>query len=85
MRLDNQIAIVTGSGQGIGQQIAFRLAQEGGNVVMTDINEKGSLETAEIISKSYGRKAKIIPTDITSEEKVINLVLKLLDKFLSKL
>jgi len=74
MRLDKQIAIVTGSGQGLGQHMAVRLAQEGAIVVIADINEKGSIETAEMISKTSDRRAKVIPTDITYEEQVINLV-----------
>ena len=74
MRLDKQIAIVTGGGQGIGQHIAVRLAKEGAIVVIADINEKGSIETAEMISKTSDRKARVIPTDITYEKQVINLV-----------
>ena len=74
MRLNNQIAIVTGGGQGIGRQIALRLGQEGAIVVIGDINEKGSHETAEMIAKSGGRKAKVIPTDITYENQVENLI-----------
>lgn len=74
MRLDKQIAIVTGGGQEIGRQIALRLAQEGAQVVIADINEKGSRETAEIIGKNGGQKAKVIPTDITYEDQVIKLI-----------
>lgn len=74
MSLEGEVAIVTGGGQGIGQQIAFRLAQEGATVVIADVNEKGSVETAETILKHYGRKAKVIPTDITQEEQVTHLV-----------
>lgn len=74
MRLENHIAIVTGGGQGIGQQIALRLGQEGAVVVIADINEKGSWETAEMIAQSGGRKAKVIPTDITYENQVMDLI-----------
>lgn len=74
MRLDNQIAIVTGGGQGIGQQIALRLAQEGAVVVIADINEKGSWETAEMIAKGGGQRAKVIPIDITQEDQVVDMV-----------
>ncbi len=74
MRLANQIAIVTGGGQGIGQQIALRLGQEGAFVVIADINEKGCWETAEMIAKGGGPKAKVIPTDITFEDRVMTLI-----------
>jgi len=74
MNLNNQVAIVTGGGQGLGQQIAFRLAQEGSTVVIADINEKGSWETAEMIAKGGNGKAKVIPTDITYENQVAELI-----------
>lgn len=74
MRLESQIAIVTGAGQGIGRQIALRLGSEGAVVVIADINARGSVETAEMIAKSGGQKAKVIPTDIRNEAQVIGLV-----------
>jgi NAD(P)-dependent dehydrogenase (short-subunit alcohol dehydrogenase family) len=58
MQLENQIAIVTGGGQGIGRQIALRLGQEGAVVAIADINEQGSRETAEMIG---GKNARVIP------------------------
>jgi len=74
MRLDKQVAIVTGGGQGIGRQIALRLGQEGAMVVIADINEKGSHETAEMMVKEGSKKAKVIPTDIRYENQVERLV-----------
>ncbi len=74
MRLDRKIAIVTGGGQGIGRHIALRLGQDGAIVVIADINEKGSEETAEMIYRISGQTAKVVPTDITYEGQVINLI-----------
>ncbi len=74
MRLEKQIAIVTGGGQGIGQQIALRLAAEGAAVVIADINESGSRETADMIARSGGLEARVLPTDVTSERQVADLV-----------
>ena len=74
MNLKNQISIVTGGGQGIGREIALRLAQEGAVVVIGDINEKGSHETAAMIVKKGGPKAVVIPTDITHEDQVVRLI-----------
>ena len=74
MRLENHVAIVTGAGQGIGQQIALRLAREGAIVVIADVNEKGSEETADIIAQAKGQKAQVISTSIRNEAQVISLV-----------
>jgi NAD(P)-dependent dehydrogenase (short-subunit alcohol dehydrogenase family) len=79
MKLEKQIAIVTGGGQGIGQQICLRLAEEGATVVIADINEKGSMDTAEMIVKKGGAKAKVIPTDITHEDQVERLAKETLE------
>lgn len=74
MRLQKQIAIVTGGGQGIGEQIAIRLAEEGATVVIADINEKGSWATAEAICRKGGPQAKVVPTDISQESQVQRLM-----------
>jgi NAD(P)-dependent dehydrogenase (short-subunit alcohol dehydrogenase family) len=79
MRLENQIAIVTGGGQGIGQQISLRLAEEGARVVIADINEAGSRETADMIAKT-GRDVRVIPTDVSSETQVAKLIQETLNR-----
>ncbi len=74
MQLGNQIAIVTGGGQGIGREIALRLASEGAVVVIADINAEGSQQTADMITRAGGRQATFIPTDIRRETDVIGLI-----------
>jgi 2-hydroxycyclohexanecarboxyl-CoA dehydrogenase len=48
-KLDNQIAIVTGAGQGISQSIAHKLSAEGVTVIVTDLNEPTARATAAAI------------------------------------
>ena len=74
MSLDNQIAIVTGGGQGIGEQIALRLAHDGAALIIADINVAGARKTAEVIARNGGREATVIPTDISDEIQVAVLV-----------
>lgn len=74
MGLDGEIAIVTGAGLGIGQQIALRLAQDGAFICMVDVDENGLRETEEMISKYHGKKTKVILTDVSQEGQVENMV-----------
>lgn len=52
--LENKTAIVTGAGSGIGRAVAILYAAEGAKVVVSDVNEKGSNETVEMIKTSGG-------------------------------
>jgi len=64
-KLDGKVALVTGSGQGIGQAIAIRLAQEGADVVVDDrkIGESAEETAAEI--KKLGRRTYIFQGDLS--------------------
>ena len=62
-------AIVTGGAQGLGQAISLRLALEGCNVVIADINQEGIKETLGIV------------TDVTQEADVKHLVDQTIRKF----
>ena len=54
MRFTNKVCLVTGAGSGIGRATALRFAAEGGQVVVIDRDEKGGLETVDIITKNNG-------------------------------
>ncbi|GAA5062094.1 3-oxoacyl-[acyl-carrier protein] reductase [Thermocatellispora tengchongensis] len=62
--LDQQVAIVTGAGRGVGRATAIRLAREGAPVIVNDIDEQVCRETAEIIGGA-GRQALAVPGDLT--------------------
>ena len=44
-QMDGKVAIVTGSGRGIGREIALRLVRAGAKVVINDIDEAPAKET----------------------------------------
>ena len=66
-QLDERVAIVTGSGRGIGQQIALRLARDGAKIVVNDLDEAPAKETVAEIEK-LGGKAVACNGDVTAAD-----------------
>ena len=54
-QLDGKVAIVTGSGRGIGQQVALRLARDGAAVVVNDLDDAPARETIALVERAGGR------------------------------
>jgi 3-oxoacyl-[acyl-carrier protein] reductase len=80
MNLANRVAIVTGAGQGIGEAIAVRLANEGADVAVVDLN----LPLAEAVAKrlvGLGRRSAAIRCDVASAADVAAMRDRLLAEF----
>lgn len=69
--LAGKLAIVTGGASGIGRSVCQVLDREGATVVVADINDTGSKETIELLSKERNHTA--IHTDVTIKENVTYL------------
>ncbi len=81
MRLDNQVAIVTGAGRNIGEDIAKLFAQEGAKVAVVDLDEgRGSRVASEINAKSPGRAISVV-CDVASAKSVEQMVQTVVKQF----
>ncbi len=80
MRLKDKVAIVTGSGRGIGEGIALRFAEEGARLIVNDVNEADSRRTVETI-KGIGGKAVAVIGSVSSREVAQKIVDTALQEF----
>lgn len=71
--LKDQVAIVTGSGRGIGRSIAERLMAHGAKIVITDINEELCKQTADELQKQGG-EVIALTCNVTVSETVEKMV-----------
>lgn len=69
-KMEGQIAIVTGGGQGLGQALCQRLHNEGANVVIADINSDAAWDTANQLTGSMAVKVDV--SDYSQCENMVN-------------
>ncbi len=67
MSLEGKVAVVTGAATGIGRACAVRLAQDGADVAVLDLNAEGLDETVRLI-ESEGRKGLAVVVDLLDRE-----------------
>ncbi len=79
-RLRDRAAIVTGGASGIGRASALRLAGEGAQVAIADIDEAGAKSVVAEIEAAGGR-AIAIRTDVSDEEAIVSLIDQTLECF----
>src|SRR3954453_15513327 len=65
-KLDGRVALVTGSGRGIGREIALKLASEGASVVVNDLDEAPAKETVAAI-EALGARAVVCAGSVTAD------------------
>jgi NAD(P)-dependent dehydrogenase (short-subunit alcohol dehydrogenase family) len=80
MKLKDRVAVITGSGAGIGRASAIEFARDGAQVVVADINYAGAKDTAAQIQQ-LGGQAHAVETDVANPESVRNLVRETLRVF----
>jgi 2-dehydro-3-deoxy-L-rhamnonate dehydrogenase (NAD+) len=71
--VERRVAVVTGGARGIGRATALRMAEAGRDIVIADLqDEHGASAVAEI--EALGQKALYLPTDVTDEAAVHEMV-----------
>ena len=73
MRLKDKKAIVTGAGQGIGRSISLKMAQEGADVVIAEMNADTGVQTAKEV-EVLGRRALFFSVDVANQKQVQGMV-----------
>jgi short-subunit dehydrogenase len=76
----DKVAVITGAGSGMGQQLAINLAKENCNVVICDINKKTIQETEDIIRK-YNVSCTALNLDLREEKNISTLLETTLKNF----
>lgn len=82
MKIKDRVALITGSGQGIGKAIALNFAREGAKIAVNDIsfNEAKAMETVEELRK-IGAEAELFLADVSKEDEVNSMVEKVIERF----
>ncbi len=81
MRLKDQVAVITGGAQGIGQAVAEAFAAEGAKIVVSDINAELAQKTADEIAAKHGVETLAIAGDVSSMGDCDKLMEAALGKF----
>lgn len=79
-RLQGKVALITGSGAGIGRATALLFAKEGAKVAVNDVDQKGGQETVRLIQQAGG-EASFYSADVTKLKEVEAMVDKILDRY----
>ena len=78
--LSNRTALVTGGGQGIGRGIALKLAEQGADIAIADINQEGAVAVVDEV-KAFNRKGVAAHMDVTDTASVDKCVKDVIAEF----
>ena len=76
----NKVGLATGAANGVGRAVAMRMADEGADVVVSDIDQLAGEAVVEEI-EALGRTAHFIKTDMSSVESIRKMVSAAVNRF----
>jgi len=78
MRLKDKVAIITGSGRGIGEGIVLRFAEEGAKIVVNDVNEADAKNVVDQVKAKGGQAVAVIGSvsDRAAVQKMVDTAVK---------
>jgi 3-oxoacyl-[acyl-carrier protein] reductase len=79
-RLRGRVAIITGSGHGIGKAYAWRLAQDGAKVVIAELDGKAAEKVSQELCQA-GHEAMAFPCDVSNEQQMLEMAQRTVEKF----
>lgn len=79
-RVQGKVALITGAASGLGKADALRLAQEGANVVLTDIDPAGQAVADEIAGQT-GSETLFLQHDVTDEQRWQEVIAETEERF----
>jgi meso-butanediol dehydrogenase / (S,S)-butanediol dehydrogenase / diacetyl reductase len=80
IEVKKKVALVTGAGQGIGRAIALRLAKDGFDVAINDINHD-TIRQVSLEIEQLGRSSLVVPADISNRNEVFSMVDRVVHRF----
>ena len=78
--LEDKVVVLSGVGPGLGRALGEEAAKMGADLVLVSRTERRLEKAAEVV-RSYGRRALVVPTDITDEGSRVRLVERSLEEF----
>jgi len=81
MLLEERVGVVTGGAQGIGRAIAAAFAEEGGHVVICDVDQEKAEAAAHDLQASTGKRVLALKVDVTKKEDVESMVQRVIEEF----